>query len=85
MVCYNKLHDPDFIFHRKKGHILELLESKPTADDIDKLQFLDYECFQACQKKKLFGQKHGGLQYLYINQYYSGSPKFPPRGLISSF
>ena len=62
---------------QKKAKILGLLETQHTADDIDKLQLLNYKCFQACRKKKRFGRKRGGVAVFVHQSILQGVSKIP--------
>ena len=77
---YNKVHDQNLISHTKKAKILGLLETQHTADDIDKLQLLDYKCFQVCHKKKRLGRKHGGIAVFVHHSILQGVTKIPTQG-----
>ena len=48
---YNKLDNPLFHEHITRHLIFGLIETQHTSDDTDKLQILNYKCYQACRKK----------------------------------
>ena len=77
---YNKLDNPLFHEHITRHLIFGLIETQHTSDDIDKLQILNYKCYQACRKKLKFGRKHSGIAVYVHNSILSGVSKVATSG-----
>ena len=77
---YNKLDNPLFYEHITRHSIFGLIETQHNSDDIDKLQILDYKCFQACRKKLKFERKHGGTAVYMHNSLLQGVSKVATTG-----
>ena len=71
---YSKLTEPDFLKEVLSFPIFGLIETHHIADDISKLQVLEYKCLQVCRSKLKKGRKSGGIA-VYIHNSVSGGVK----------